>query len=552
MNKGNKPVHIAVVQFNPTVGDMDGNAKRIIELSRQAAEAGAQIAIFPELAISGYLPQDLLFDKPFLEANDRALRKIIEATRQITVITGHVHRDPAKGIYNTAAVCQNGELLALIQKTLLPTYDVFDELRYFRKGHNSGPVSVTLGDQNLKLGIEICEDLWDADYGIKVTDNLAGAGADLIINISASPFCVGKAASRKALVREKINSIHLPFVYNNLVGAQDELIFDGSSFILDRNGHTLAQLPSFREDFQLYEVDLSAEKLHSEPIPDQEMAPMEQLYQALSLGIQDYFRKSGFTQCLLGLSGGIDSAVVAVLAAEALGPENVFAYSLPSRYSSDHSLSDAEDLAGRLRIRYDTIPIESVFSSFMGELQPRFAGLPFGLAEENLQARIRGTFLMSLANKFNRLLLSTANKTETALGYSTLYGDMAGALAPISDLNKQEVYDLSEWINQRSETEFIPRNIIEKMPSAELSEGQFDPFDYSIVSPLVEEILENRRSAADLVNMGYDKDLVNRIMTLIVRSEYKRKQAAPGLRVSEKAFGTGRRMPIINHYIDRL
>ena len=540
-------IKIAMAQINPTLGKLDSNIELIKTHIMEAEKKSADLIIFPELAISGYLPQDLLFDKTFINANKEALKTLTAYSQNIHIIVGHLHEENGQ-LYNTAAHLFGGSAKHFVKKSLLPTYDVFDEQRYFKSAESIEPISINIRGKDIKLGIEICEDLWDEDYETKVTNILAKKGAEVFINISASPFSSQKARARTKLVKSKCNTFHIPFIYNNLVGAQDELIYDGNSFVLDHNGHSLLQMPAFREKLDF--IDLNLSNSNTKTMALQSMDDMEEMFLALSLGISDYFKKSGFHQCIIGLSGGIDSALVAALATNALGAKNVFAYSLPSHFSSEHSKDDAYDCAENLGINYETIAIEPIYKSYMTDLETHFEGLPFGLAEENLQARIRGTLLMSLSNKFDRLLLSTANKTEAALGYSTLYGDMAGALSPIIDLNKLEVYKLSEHINTRFGKEIIPRNIIKKVPSAELAENQFDPFDYNIVSPLVEEILENRKSFKECVAMGYEEALVERIIKLIQRSEYKRRQAAPGLRVSEKAFGTGRRMPIVNHFID--
>jgi NAD+ synthase (glutamine-hydrolysing) len=536
-----KNIACVIAQINATVGDLDGNRQKIADAIEKARQQKGALVIFPELVLTGYPPQDLIFESGFVEKNRALLESIVPLVQSETVLIGGILQEGNGPFYNAVAVISQQKIQAIVKKQLLPTYDVFDERRYFQPGDIQPPVQVQIGGESIRLGIEICEDLWDAAYERKVTQNLAKQGADIIINCSASPFSEGKFQTRLALVREKIAAIHKPFIYVNLVGAQDELIFDGHSFACDATGRLINLAPGFTDS-------VSAFTLGDKTLPEPEIEPLEELYQALVLGIRDYFHKCGFSEAVLGLSGGIDSALVAALAAEALGPEHVYGYSLPSHYSSAHSLSDAEILAKNLGIHYDVIAIEPLYQAFSKSLEKEFAGTSFGIAEENIQSRVRGTLMMSIANKFNRLVLATGNKTELALGYCTLYGDMAGGLAPISDLNKAEVYALSRHINKRSGKILIPEGSLNKEPSAELRENQVDPFDYEIVSPLVESMLEQRLSREDLMAAGYDKALIERISRLIRLAEYKRRQAPPGLRVSEKAFGLGRRMPIVNHY----
>ncbi|MEA2077255.1 MAG: NAD+ synthase [Candidatus Marinimicrobia bacterium] len=534
---------IALAQINCTVGDINGNAVKIIEAISTAQSNKADIILFPELALCGYPPLDLVLEDEFIEANKKKINEVAKYTKDIIAIVGYVRKFEGKR-WNAVAVIRNGEIVDHVHKINLPTYDVFNELRYFSYVNNPEPVKIDIKGRSYKLGIEICEDLWDDRYETKVTRELAKKGADLILNANASPFRVDKIKQRIALVREKVHENKIPFIYNNLVGGQDELIFDGNSFAIDINGDFASYLPASEEAIGYCELK-NGEAVNKLPEPHPE--DMEGLRTALLLGIRDYFYKSGFKDAVIGLSGGIDSALVAVLAAEALGKNHVYGFAMPSKFSSDHSIKDAEQLAKNLGIHFNEISVESVYESFLDSLKKQFAGTSFGLAEENLQARIRGTILMSIANKKNALVLTTGNKTEIALGYCTLYGDMCGALGPISDLNKIDVYTLSRYLNEQYGFDLIPQNTIDKKPSAELAEDQYDPFDYEVVSPLVDELLTNK-PIDELIKKTGDPELVNRILNMIRITEYKRWQAAPGLRVTSNAFGQGRKMPLINHF----
>jgi NAD+ synthase (glutamine-hydrolysing) len=534
---------IALAQKNFTVGDLAGNAEKIINTIKSAKKEHADIVLFPELALCGYPPLDLVLENDFINKNKDKIEEIAKHTESIVAIVGYVRQHNNK-LWNAVAVMQDGKIIENVHKINLPTYDVFDELRYFNYINDPQPVDVVIKDNKYKLGIEICEDLWDDRYETKVTKLLAERGADIILNASASPFRVNKIKQRIALVREKIQENKIPFVYTNLIGGQDELIFDGNSFAIDANGDFAAFMPPSQEAlaFCTFKNGIAETKL-SEPEP----ILMQDLHAALLLGIRDYFYKSGFKDAVIGLSGGIDSALVAALATEALGKDHVYGFAMPSKFSSDHSLKDAEHLAKNLGIHFDTISVEPMYESFLGSLEKQFAGTSFGLAEENLQARVRGTILMSIANKKNALVLTTGNKTEIALGYCTLYGDMCGALGPISDLNKLDVYSLSRYINEKHGCDVIPQHTLEKLPSAELAEDQYDPFDYEVVSPLVDDLLVNKPIEKLIEEIG-DAELVHRILHMIRITEYKRWQAAPGLRVTSKAFGQGRKMPLVNHF----
>lgn len=534
---------IALAQNNFTVGDISGNAEKIIRSINNAIKENADIILFPELALCGYPPLDLVLEKEFIAENKKKISEIAKHVHDLVAIVGLVREDEGKR-WNDVAVIQDGRIVKYVHKINLPTYDIFDELRYFSYINKPEPVDVNIKGRNYRLGIEICEDLWDDRYETKVTRELAKQGAEIILNASASPYRVDKIKQRISLVREKINEFNIPFVYVNMVGGQDELIFDGNSFAIDVNGKFAAYLPPSEEALGYCTLQNGkAVKALPEPRPHD----MEGLRAALILGIRDYFYKSGFKDAVIGLSGGIDSALVAILAAEALGAEHIYGFAMPSKFSSEHSLKDAEQLAKNLGIHFDTISVEPMYESFLNSLEKQFAGTSFGLAEENLQARVRGTILMSIANKKNALVLTTGNKTEIALGYCTLYGDMCGALGPISDLNKLDVYRLSRYINEQYGYDAIPQNTIDKMPSAELAEDQYDPFDYEVVSPLVDDLLTNE-PIEELIKKTKDPELVNRILHMIRITEYKRWQAAPGLRVTSKAFGQGRKMPLVNHF----
>ena len=531
---------ISLCQINPTVGAIDRNVDLIMKWYQKAVAAGSELTVFPELALVGYPPQDLLLRRRFLDKAEMALKSIAEKTT-VPMIIGNPLRENGE-LYNCAFVCSNGEITGHYKKRLLPTYDVFDEDRYFTSGESMEVIEVRFGDSLVKIGMQICEDLWDEDYACNLAKLLKEKGAEYIVNISASPYRVGRLADRSKLIVSKVTETALPFFYCNIVGAQDELIFDGQSLAYDGKGNLIGQGSAFEEDIVL--VDLE------NPVPIQlKISEREQkIYNALVLGVRDYFRKTGYKKAVLGLSGGIDSSLTGCIAVDALGPNNVHGVSMPSRYSSDHSRNDAKTLAKNLGIDYRTISIESIIGEFDESLEESFNGSETGVAEENIQARVRGSLLMALSNKFNWLVLSTGNKTELAMGYCTLYGDMNGGLAVISDLSKTDVYALSRWVNEEAGSERIPVNSIEKPPSAELRPDQVDPFDYDVVSPIVSALIEDEQSPTELMAEGADQELVKDISRRIRINEYKRRQAAPGLRVTSKAFGIGRRVPIVNQF----
>ena len=531
---------IALCQINPTVGAINQNRIKIRDWYRQAREEGADLVVFPELAIMGYPPQDLLLRNKFVTKAHDALISLAKAST-VPMIVGNAHLDDNR-LFNSAFVCAKGQVLGQYSKKLLPTYDVFDEVRYFTPGKNNGVIQIELNDKKHKIGIQICEDLWDKNYTCNITDSLKENGAEFIINISASPYRAERLADRQALIKNKVSETKLPFLYCNLIGAQDELIFDGQSLAYDATGQLIGQGQAFGEDLIMVDLD------HPKPIVAKPNVREEKIYNALVLGVRDYFQKTGHSEAVLGLSGGIDSCLTACIAVNALGPENIHGVSMPSKYSSHHSRTDAEILANNLGIEYRTIPIETIVKQFGYSLTESFSGTETGVAEENIQARVRGSLLMALSNKFNWLVLSTGNKTELAMGYCTLYGDMNGGLSVISDLSKIDVYAISRWVNAQAGFDRIPINSIEKPPSAELRPDQVDPFDYDVVSPLVTAMIEEEKSPTELIEAGADPDLASDISRRIRFNEYKRRQAAPGLRVTSKAFGIGRRVPIVNQY----
>lgn len=542
----NRKLKVILAQLNPTVGDFKGNYFQAKQTIAAAEREAADMVIFPELFITGYPPEDLIFEVNFIPQNMGLIEELAGLTGETIAIVGGVHND-GKDTYNAAAILQNGKIQAWVHKSLLPTYDVFDEWRYFKPGRDNEPVMVnTRSAGPVKLGVHICEDLWDTKIDYKVIDLLAAAGAELLINISASPFHAKKDSERLGLIQTKVRKFHLPYIYLNLVGGQDELVFDGGSIVVDREANLMHFGPKFGATVTTLDVPLDT-SIHT-PVQLPEMSKEQEVFDGLVFGLSEYFRKTGHTDAVLGLSGGIDSALTAVIAKEALGSEHVLGVSMPSKYSTQHSQDDARILAENLGIRYIQLPIGEPFNAFGSVFTNEFGEPLAGLAEENLQARIRGNILMALSNRDGSLLLTTGNKTEVALGYCTLYGDTSGGLAVISDLGKTMVYSAARYYNRREGKDIIPQNCITKPPSAELRPDQVDPFDYDIVSPLVDQIIEEQLSYNELVDKGYSRELVRKIMGLICHSEYKRRQLPPGIRVTRRAFGIGRRMPIVNKY----
>ncbi len=536
---------IAIAQINSTIGDFDGNTAKIADAWQRADEAGTELIVLPELALCGYPPRDLLAKPAFLRKNQAALKRLAKRGGKAIAVVGYAsanETDSGRPARNSAAVLQNGQVTAIRHKTLLPTYDVFDEDRYFEPADDNIPVEI-LGT---KVGITICEDIWndevflhDRRYDRRPDDELANAGAELLLNLSASPWSLGKEHSRHVLLSQLSAKCGCPLVYCNLVGGNDELVFDGGSQYYNGHGVLGASGAMFAEDLLLVDTD-TIEPQSSDTSDDD-----EKIFKALSLGVRDYLHKCGFASAVIGLSGGIDSAVTAAVAVDALGSENVRGVAMPSRYSSQGSLDDAEALAQSLGIRYDIVPIEPVFGLLKSQLGDIFEGCDEDTTEENMQARIRGNILMSMSNKFGSLLLTTGNKSELAVGYCTLYGDMCGGLAVISDLPKMRVYSLARWINR--EHKIIPEATITKPPSAELRPDQVDQDSlpaYDVLDSILEAYVVEGRDAESIIASGHDAATVERIVRLVNLNEYKRRQAAPGIKVTSKAFGIGRRIPV--------
>ena len=540
---------IALAQINTTVGDLAGNEAKILAAYRRGVAAGVELVMFPELAVTGYPPRDLLHKSRFIADNLAVLDRLAAATGETGLLVGCVGANdlrPGREAENAAALLQNGKILATRAKTLLPTYDVFDEDRYFEPARENAPVEFN----GRKIGLTVCEDVWndegfwhDRRYRRNPARELVAAGAEILFNVSASPWHLGKNQTRHAMLSSLAATAQCPLVHCNSVGGNDELIFDGMSLVFGSGGQLLAEGAAFAEDFIIVETD-SVSAITASPMGDE-----EKLYRALVLGLRDYLHKCGFKSAVLGLSGGIDSALTAVIAAEALGRDTVRGVSLPSQYSSQGSLDDARSLAENLGIQYDVIPIQPMFLAAKAQLVGVFAGRAEDTAEENIQARLRAIILMAMSNKFGSLLLTTGNKSELAVGYCTLYGDMCGGLAVISDVPKTTVYRLSEWINR--EREIIPRDTITKLPSAELRPDQTDQDSlppYDVLDAILEAYVVEGKSRAAIVRDGFEQATVERIVRLIDHNEYKRRQAAPGLKVTSKAFGVGRRMPIAQRY----
>ena len=585
-------LRIALAQVNPTVGDIEGNTRVIIEHIRRAVDARADLIAFPELCITGYPPEDLLYKDSFLEDAATALTRIIAASAGITVVVGFPERVNAAApgaspvIYNAAAIIHDGELIDTYRKIFLPNYSVFDEERYFAAG-SSCPVYEHGG---ARIGVNICEDIW---FKHGPTNVQKAAGAHVIVNINGSPYYRGKRAVREAMLSERAANNGIFLCYVNMVGGQDELVFDGASMIVGPHGEILAAGRQFDDDFIVADLPFNEAESVAQttdsgiqdattaswarartqtithavdagssraPLDDAQratsprppMGAVEEVYNALTTGTRDYVRKSGFSQVVIGLSGGIDSALTAAIAADALGPENVLAVSMPSRFTADRSVADARALAENLGIGFDVVSIEEMTAAFENGLSALFAGTEPGVAEENLQARARGNILMALSNKFGRMVLATGNKSEYATGYATLYGDMAGGFAVIKDVPKTLVYELCTWRNDQAGWDIIPQETIDRPPTAELRENQLDEDSlppYDVLDPVLEAYVERDCSPTEMVErLGFDRGVVARVVTLVDRSEYKRRQAAPGVKITERAFGKDRRLPIVNRY----
>lgn len=564
-------IRVVAAQLNLVVGDLAGNETRILDAYERAAAVDADLVAFPELAITGYPPEDLLLRPAFIVEVMETLEKLAARTTNTAAVIGFPELLADGALANSAALCAQGRIQGVYRKHLLPNYSVFDEERYFEPVAADGPLFVIAG---LRVGLTVCEDAWSPNGPIITQSD---GGAEVIVNINASPFFAGRVRERETMLSTRAIDAQAPIVYVNLVGGQDELVFDGASMVIDQHGALVARAKQFEEDLLIVDLDVRKSVHRRTPAGREKVAPLpevmiseghlgmpakrprveelldpvEEVYRALVVGTRDYMFKNGFTHVLLGLSGGIDSSLVAAIAADALGPEQVTGVMMPSRFSSDGSVTDSERLAANLGIPTLTIPIEPAHDAFAKMLADAFAGTESGVAEENLQARIRGTILMAISNKFGWLVLTTGNKSEMATGYSTLYGDMAGGFAVIKDVPKMLVYALCEDINRRLGREVVPRSVIEKPPSAELRPDQKDEDSlppYPVLDAILEGYIEDDRSIADLVADGFDHETVGRIARLVDRSEYKRRQAPPGVRVSTKAFGKDRRLPLTNRW----
>ncbi len=542
---------VALAQLNFHVGNFESNSEKIIAHIQRAKKEGIDLVVFPELAVCAYPPLDFLEFDDFIKRCYAAIEKIAAECTGVAAIVGCPSRNPVlegKNLFNSAFVLADGKIKNVVSKTLLPTYDVFDEYRYFEPNR----VFECIELNGEKIALTICEDLWNVEddplYIHSPMEELIKQQPSLIINIAASPFDYKHASQRKAILKRNVLQYKLPLIYVNHIGAQTEIIFDGGSVALDAKGNVAHECKYFEEDF--FVVD--SRQLISNTVAEKEIIhpKIEWIYEALVLGIKDYFKKMGFEKATLGLSGGVDSALVTVLAADALGKENVLPVMMPSEFSSGHSVSDSELLCNNLGIRAEKIEIKTIFDNYLQGLSPLFKNAPFNVAEENIQARVRGTLLMAISNKFGNILLNTSNKSELAVGYGTLYGDMCGGLSVIGDLYKMEVYELCRYINR--DKEIIPENILTKEPSAELRPGQKDSDSlppYPVLDKILYEYIEMRKGPREIIAQGNDEALVNRILKMVNNNEYKRKQFAPILRVSSKAFGLGRRMPIVGKYL---
>ena len=554
---------ICLAQINPTVGDFEQNVKKICRFINTAKKKRADLIVFPEMCIVGYPPKDLLELSGFVDSNLKALEEVKKNVTGISAIVGFVDRNVGhrgKNLYNAAAYINNKEIISRHYKSLLPTYDVFDEDRYFEPAHSISLAKIS----GRKSGISICEDAWGANiiwqgkiHHKDPVESMIRQGAEIIINISASPFTIGKQDERLKMLTSHAKKYNVPIVFVNQIGGNDDLVFDGNSLVINKKGVIVDKALSFEEDLLMVEFkgpDISAGGSKPSSVGKRTQAgadegEIESVYDALVLGTRDYVRKCGFKKAVIGLSGGIDSAVTAVIAARALGKGKVLGVTMPSGFSSKGSVKDSKALAKRLGIAFENIPIKSVYNAYTRTLSDMFTGLPFDVTEENLQARIRGKILMAISNKYGYLVLTTGNKSELAVGYCTLYGDMCGGLAVISDIPKTMVYDIAEYINRKKE--IIPIDTIEKPPSAELRPDQKDQDSlppYDILDGVLRAYVEESKDIDDIVGIGFNETLVKDIIKKVDTNEYKRKQAAPGLKVTSKAFGTGRRMPLAQRY----
>jgi NAD+ synthase (glutamine-hydrolysing) len=577
---------ITIAQLNPIIGDLANNAQQILAAAHQAADQGVRLVLTPELSLCGYPPRDLLLRPGFIDAMGSTLTDLAQQLPpQVAVLVGFAERNPTAGdrggkpLFNSMALLDGGQVQQIFHKQLLPTYDVFDEDRYFEPGDQVNHFELAAGDgTTLHLGVTICEDLWNDEafwgqrrYPNNPIANLKAAGADLIVNLSASPYSLNKQRTREAMLSHSAARFDVPILYANQIGANDDLIFDGGSLAFNRSGALVGRAQSFQPDTLCLTYDAAAKDLQAGDLVPAITDTNGEIWSALVLGVQDYACKCGFKKAVIGLSGGIDSALVAAIAAAALGPEQVLGVLMPSPYSSDHSVGDAKALAENLGIHQTTLAIGELMAGYDHTLENLFADTDFGVAEENIQSRIRGNLLMAIANKFGHLLLSTGNKSEMAVGYCTLYGDMNGGLAVIADLPKTRVYELCHWLNQQfrdlcsdspspclplplalaTATAIIPEHILTKPPSAELKPGQVDQDSlpsYDILDDILERLVQHHESVADMLAAGHEFHVVERVIRLVSRAEFKRRQAPPVLKVTDRAFGTGWRMPIASRW----
>ncbi len=571
---------IALAQINPTVGDFEGNVSKIISYIEESGRAGAQIVVFPELSITGYPPEDLLLKPQFVEDNLDALKKVQKKVKDIIAIVGFVDR--SDDIYNAAAIIYNKKLIDTYHKMYLPNYGVFDEVRYFQAGIRCPIYKI----EDTFLGVNICEDIWYPEGPTRIQ---ALAGAEVIININASPYHIGKGGFRENMLSVRALDSIAVVVYLNTVGGQDELVFDGDSLILDQNGNVIARGKQFKEDLIIADLNLDAvrmkrlhaprrrqevmklekgavekisipseKKLHEErsvprlPLTDSKvLEPLEEVYEALVLGTSDYVRKNGFKGVIIGQSGGIDSSLVSAIAVDAISRDNVTGLFMPSPYTSKESREDAYSLAGNLGIKIKEVPIDGIFQSYLNALKKEFRGLPEGAAEENIQARIRGNILMAFSNQFGWLVLTTGNKSEMSVGYATLYGDMAGGFAVIKDVPKTMVYELCRWRNKKEERALIPERVILKEPSAELKPNQKDTDTlppYSLLDPILKAYIEADKGFEEILSLSCNVESAQKVIRMVDTSEYKRRQSPPGIKITQRAFGRDRRFPITNKY----
>ena len=551
---------IALAQLNPTIGNLSANIKQILAAAEEATKLGTRLLLTPELSLCGYPPRDLLLNPGFVKNMTEELDKLArQLPNKLAVLVGTVENNlqaASKGekpLFNSIALIDNGQIQQIFHKRLLPTYDVFDEHRYFQPGYESNYFSL----DGVKIGVTICEDLWNDEqfwgkrtYQINPIEDLVKLDVDLIVNLSASPYTVNKQKLREEMLKHSAIRARIPIIYVNQVGGNDDLIFDGNSVSFDRNGEVTCRAKARDSDLVIADYDRQKEDLLLGSMVSLPETEEEEIFSALVLGVKEYARKCGFTKVVLGLSGGIDSSLVAAIASVAMGSNHVLGVLMPSPYSSTHSITDAMALVNNLGINSYKLPIEGIMKSYDESLNPLFANTEFGIAEENIQSRIRGNLLMAISNKFGYLLLSTGNKSEMAVGYCTLYGDMNGGLAVIADVPKTRVYSICNWLNRNRE--IIPSNIINKPPSAELKPDQKDQDSlppYEILDDILEQIICQHRSASEIISQGHDRDTVNKVMQLVARAEFKRRQAPPGIKITDRAFGTGWRMPIASRWL---